>query len=99
MAVAVTGLWTGRNGYRVTRSDTGQSVTHFIAGTKDEMQDQVWLGEWGHKLRETTASEWGLLPVKAAATRDQQHDFGAVLKEITASNRRRSAQLGHGRWY
>jgi hypothetical protein len=96
--VAVTGLWVGPNAYRVTRLDTGQTVTHFLAATSEEMQDPVFLDEIGHKFREGSARDWGLEVPKPPMTRDQQHELGEALMTITASKRRRR-EVGHSRWW
>lgn len=98
MTIEVTGLWLGQNAYKVTRLNTGQTVTHFFAGSREEMKDLVLLDEVAFKLREATAAEWGVLPEKVMPSRQEQHAFGTILKEITASKRHRR-ETGHGRYW
>ena len=96
--MVLTGLWTGRHSYKVLDPASGRSETVVIMGTDEEMDDPVNTDELAHWARERVAAGWASEQPKPELTKHQQHDLGAVLKDITASKRRRR-EVGHGRYW
>jgi len=92
------GIWVGSNHYQVTDDATGKSEVVTILGADDEMNDPVFMQEQTHRAREWVADSWAKAQPKPPLTKDQQHELGEALTDITTSKRHRR-ETGHGRYY
>ena len=90
------GLWVGNHTYRVSDPVSGYWENVTIAAPADEMADPVMMQEYAHRAREWVAADQASRVPKPKMTKDEQHDLGSTLKDITKSHRRH-AEVGHER--